>query len=144
MPPCRVNLGQVPGEAGQALVGGLLLQHLAVTDDGIEGSTQLVTHIRQEGAFRAVGGLGGFFGPAQFFIDPLALGYILDTSLVAKQVIILVVNGAGVLGNPDYSAIAVVDLDLVVADKPVFVYQIQDFFAPVGVGVMLAAHVINI
>jgi CheY-like chemotaxis protein len=37
---------------------GVLDEHLAVTDDGVHGRTQLVAHVGQEGALGAVGGLG--------------------------------------------------------------------------------------
>ena len=46
----------------QALVLGLLLQHLAVAEDGVHRRAQFVAHVRQELRLGAVGGLGGLFG----------------------------------------------------------------------------------
>ena len=41
---------------------GLLLEHLAVADDGVERRAQLVAHVGQEGALGPVGGLGRVLG----------------------------------------------------------------------------------
>ncbi len=53
---------------------GILAQHLAVADDGVERRTQLVTHVCQECALGAAGFFGSLFGRNQFLLHALALG----------------------------------------------------------------------
>src|SRR5437899_4238334 len=53
----RVDLLEVVRELLGAEVGGVLLEHLAVADDGVERRAQLVGHVRQELRLVAVGGL---------------------------------------------------------------------------------------
>ena len=53
----RVDLPEVVGELLGAEVGGVLLEHLAVADDGVERRAQLVRHVGQELGLVAVGDL---------------------------------------------------------------------------------------
>ena len=53
--PDRVDLLEVGDGVGLVLVGGLLLEQLAVADDGVEGRAQLVAHVGQEGALDPAG-----------------------------------------------------------------------------------------
>ena len=53
----RVDLLEVVGELLGPEVGGVLLEHLAVADDGVERRAQLVGHVGQELGLVAVGGL---------------------------------------------------------------------------------------
>ena len=52
------DLHQVGDVSSGAFLLGLFLQHLAVTDYGIEGSPQLVAHVGEELALRPAGGFG--------------------------------------------------------------------------------------
>ena len=52
----------------------VLLQHLAVADDGVERRAQLVAHVGEEGALGAAGGLGRVAGLDQLLLGPLPLG----------------------------------------------------------------------
>ena len=54
--PGGEDLLEVGDEALLAQVVGLLLEHLAVADDGVERRAQLVAHVGQEGALGAVRG----------------------------------------------------------------------------------------
>ncbi len=63
--------------AQEVLLAGflhLLLDHLAVADDGRERRAQLVAHVGEELALGAVRGLGGVLGGAQLLLRLLALG----------------------------------------------------------------------
>src|SRR5688500_1874430 len=52
-------------------VARLFLQHLAVSDDGVQRRAQLVTHVRQELALRTIGRLSRILGPDQFLLRSL-------------------------------------------------------------------------
>ena len=65
------DIGEHGGVAG---VLHLLLQHLAVADDGGQRRAKLVAHVGEELALRAVGGLGGVLGGVQLGLGELALG----------------------------------------------------------------------
>ncbi len=43
-------------------------------DDAVHGRADFVAHVGEEGAFGAVGGLGGFLGAEQFLGGALAVG----------------------------------------------------------------------
>ena len=71
--PGPANLAQVRQIVLFPIVLGHLLQHLAVSDDGVERSAQLMAHIRHESALGAVGLLGQFLGPFHFKVAFLQL-----------------------------------------------------------------------
>ena len=54
-----VDLLQVGDKMRLAQVLRVLLQHFAVTDDGVEGRAQLVAHVGEKGALGPIGFLGG-------------------------------------------------------------------------------------
>ncbi len=57
-----LDLAEIAQQARFAKILDLLLEHLAVSDDGGEGGAELVTHIGQEGALGAIGRLGRLLG----------------------------------------------------------------------------------
>ena len=61
----RMNLFQVALILVVAVVRRHLLQHLAVSDDGVERRAQLVAHVGEEVALGLVGRLGRFLFAAQ-------------------------------------------------------------------------------
>ena len=66
-------------------IEGQFLQHLAITDHRIQRRAQLMAHVRQEGAFGAVGFFGRVFGADQLPFDALLLGHILGQPDVSFQ-----------------------------------------------------------
>src|SRR5258708_1896522 len=62
MPTGTVDLAQIIGNLLLIRVTSVLLEHLAIADDGVERGTQLMAHVGQEGALGLIGGLGGVLG----------------------------------------------------------------------------------
>src|SRR5260370_5830535 len=58
-------------------VSSFLLQHLAISDDGVERRPQLVTHICKKCAFGTIGFLSRVFCVEQFFLRLFTLKYFL-------------------------------------------------------------------
>jgi hypothetical protein len=67
------DLGEIGAELRLLPLGGILLEHLTVSDDGVERGSELVAHVGEERALGVVGHLGGLPGSLQLSVGLLQL-----------------------------------------------------------------------
>ena len=94
-----LNPFQVGNDLLKANFLQLLLYHFAIANDGVERSSQFVTHVRQELALGLAGCFRGFFGDGQLGI----LRFQRDTGVVFLEENLLTQPN----GFPPISAISV-------------------------------------
>jgi len=108
-----VDLHHVGHEVLLGALAELLLQHLAVADDGVQRGAQLVAHVGQEGALGPAGVLGGVHRRHQRLLDALALRDVHDRAHRAHDAAGGVGERGAVHGGPEALPVLLAEAHLV-------------------------------
>ena len=132
--PAALIFSRSPLNSSSCSVGGFLVQHLGVAQDGVERRAQLVAHIGQKQALGLVGGFGGFLGLGHLFLDTLAFRDVAGDGAHAPQFPVTVVEGSRVVGHHGFLAVPGVRGELVVGDFAFAQHQLDGRLGSLRVG----------